>query len=162
LFAGAIATVTLICAGVGYLHERRHEQTRPSLALIVITLLAIGAAGTAWQLEPPVYVQSAIVVPIGGAKGVDVDYFEAVKGVALPYLGETNTHVYVGEVRRASLREAKLSKLKWIYTRRILELPRDGVRLIFPQTKGILYPHADSPGIAFSHAFWHALRSLRP
>jgi hypothetical protein len=150
LFAGAIAAVTVIGASLAYLHERRHRRTRPSLALVVITLLALGAAGTAWQIQPPVYVQAAIVAPIPEAKGVDVDYLDAVKGVALPYLGETSTHVYIAEVTKSSAPH----RGRWIYTRRILEFPRDGVRLTFPEKKGTLYPQLSSPGIALWHAFF--------
>jgi hypothetical protein len=145
LFAGVVAAVTVICASLAYLHDRRHERTRPSLPLIVITLLAIGAAATAWQIQPPVRVQAAIVEPIPGAKGIDRDYLRTVKGVALPYLGETSTYVYIAQIKR--------HRSGWKYTHQIVELRRDGVRLIFPAKKGLLFQHVDPPVIAF----WHAL-----
>jgi hypothetical protein len=152
-FAFALAFVAVGAATVRFSFERLvHGSTRPSLPLIVSTLLAVGAAATAWQIQPPVHVQSVIVVPIPGAKGVDTDYLKMVGGVAVPYFGETSTHVYVAQVQ-----DVQRTTGQFRYTHRILEIPRDGVRLIFPEQKSNLRPHLHAPGVALAIRLWHAV-----
>jgi hypothetical protein len=150
-FAGVISIVAVTGVALHYFHQRGPGRTRPSLALIVITLLVAGAAGTAWQIQPPVLVQAVVVVPMPEAKGLPLDYLNSVKDVAVPYLGETRAHVYVAEITpRARVGPGDRD---WAYSRRILELPRNGVRLIFPSDKGELVPDVPSP----ASALWHAI-----
>jgi hypothetical protein len=143
VLAVALGLVVATGATFRYLYKRP-ERARPSLALIVITLLAVGAAGIIWQLQPPVKVQAVIVLPLPEAKGLPDDLLASTEGIALPYFGETNDQVFVGEVRRATAKDTH--GMEWTYTGRIVEIRRDGVRLIFELEKGILYQELRSPG----------------
>lgn len=162
----ALSVVAAVGAMLRYLHKRsEHELSkrkrpwlarlgrskqppRPSLALIVITLLAVGAAGVAWQLQPPVKVQTVLVFPLPEAKGLPDAFLKTTEGVPLPYLGETGSHVFVAEIKPQEV--TKSNKYPWTYTGRIIEIPRDEVRLIFEDEKGTLYEEVKSPACALS------------
>jgi hypothetical protein len=149
LFAGVLLGVAVIGATLRHLHQRTKPHERPSLALIVITLLAAACAGVSWQLQPPVKIQAVRVIPDPGAKGVALNFLKSAKGTALPYFGETSTHVYVGEIAPQQVTES--NQFPWKYTRRILEIRREGVRLIFEDDKGILYAKVKTPAVALFH-----------
>jgi hypothetical protein len=140
--AGVLGVVAATGATIRYLYTRP-DRPRQSLALIVITLLAVGAAGIIWQVQPPVKVQAVVVVPLPEAEGLPDDFLSSTEGIALPYFGETSDQVFVGEVRRATAGDTHPQD--WTYTGRIVEIRRDGVRLIFELEKGVLYQELHRP-----------------
>jgi hypothetical protein len=149
LFAAAIAYVAVIAATLRYLHERHPDRRNPSLTLLASTLLAVGVAATAWQVQPPVYVQTASLVPMpdARAKGAPVDFLASVGVTPLPYLGETEKYVYVAQIVRAK-------RGGWSANGTMIEVPRDAVRLVFPSRKGRLYHRVSSP----ARSLWNAVR----
>jgi hypothetical protein len=153
VFAGTIAVVAVAGVTLRYLHQRGAHQPRSTWILMVIILLAAGASGTAWQIQPTLYIQTVTVVPKPKAGGVAIDYLNKLKGAPLPYLGETSAYVYVAEIINVKPDRDRPGRLTWTYTHRILELRRDRVRLVFPAEKGYLVPDVPSPATTF----WHAI-----
>lgn len=140
--AVAVGLVTATSATIYYLHERPY-RARPSLALIVTTLLAVASAGILWQVQPPVKVQAVRVIPLPEAEGLPDEFLASTEDVSLPYFGETSAQVFVGEITPQTPTETE--PYSWKYTGRILEIPRDGVRLIFEEEKGTLYSDLRPP-----------------
>jgi hypothetical protein len=142
VFAVALSVVAATGAMLRYLYTKRPGRLRPSLALIVITLVAMAAAGIAWQLQPPVRIQTAEVIPLPKAAGLPMFFLATTKDEPLPYLGESSDYVFVAEIERASTSSFPTG---WKYTNRIVEIPREGVRLIFPEQKGTLNADFEPP-----------------
>lgn len=156
VFALTLALAVTAGGTLRYLYRRAPDRTRPSIALVVLAVLTAAVAGTAWQIQPPIHVQTVVIsasVASTSAAHSAIDGIPGVKEhVPLPYLGETGEYVYVAEVKDVK-RDEKHGRYSWTYTKVILELPRRDVSLAFPAGKGELAPQVTPP----LKAIWSAI-----
>jgi hypothetical protein len=150
----AIVAVTFFAVLAAYLRQRS-EHPRPALWMIVVIALGVGLAGVCWQVSPPVLVPTVVVrpPPCTPTERVQKRACKKLAGVAVPYFGETDKHVFVAEIRDVVPNE---NGADWQYTHNVLELPRDKVKLIFVAERGKLSPSVPSP-IDTARAFFESL-----
>jgi hypothetical protein len=140
---------------LGHLFERANRR-RPSLGLLLGVLAGAALAAVAWQIQPPVLIQTVVVTPVGDATLADVGLGQETSGVAIPYFGESDQHVYVAEIQ--SVNPGEEGRYTWTFTRKVLEVPRAHVRLGFPAEKGELQPELPSPACSL----WRAAQRAFP
>lgn len=142
VFGIVVALVVVIAVTLRYLHRYSVRRRKPSLAQTMAVIVAAAAAAVAWQANEKIYVQTVIVDPPPKP---------FLKNVPIPYFGETDKYVYLGDIDRVT--QSASNEFDWRYKHGIIEISRDEVELIFVYQQGDLNPNLDSPAVAF----WHAI-----